>query len=183
MSRKLIGAVVGLTYLAMAGPANAAFIAVDALGNDWGASGADTGMSLDIGDTLWVDVATDDCWSAGAPPRDSNADGLMVIDNNSCQVGNSTFGDYTDSGLAAPFGSLVGTIGGGNPFLIGTHFDAPVSESGALLLWYWDSRGSDNSGFITADVQVHKAPEPAALGFLGLGLALIGYRARRRKLA
>lgn len=183
MSKRLIGALVGLMCLAMAGPANATSIVVDALGNDWGAAGADTGLSLSVGDTLWVDVAVDDCWSAGAPPRDSNADGLMVIDDNSCQVGDSTFGDYTDSGLSAPFGSLVGTIGGGLPFFIGTHFDAVVSQSGALLLWYWDSHGSDNTGVITAEVEVHEAPEPAALAFLGLGLAIIGYRARRRKLA
>ena len=144
--KKLIGALVGLTFLGIAGPASAAVIEVDALANDWGATGAATGINLSVGDSLLVVVSPDDCWSAGAPPRDSNADGLMVIDNNTCQVGNSAFGDYTDSGLSAPFGSLVGTIGGGTPFFIGTYFDAVVAQSGALLLWYCQRESSQGTG-------------------------------------
>jgi PEP-CTERM motif-containing protein len=182
MFKKFIAPIVGIALLGAAGSAHAAAIVVDAKANDWGATGAATGMSLNIGDTLVVSVPTNDCWSAGAFPRDSNADGLMVIDNNTCQVGNSGFGDYSTAGLAAPFGSLVGTIGGNTPFFIGTSYNQAVTDSGALLLWYWDSNGADNTGFITASVRViQQAPEPAMIGFLGLGFLGLGLTRKRRK--
>jgi hypothetical protein len=154
--------------------ANAIPIDVYAYENSLKNVALDTGINLNVGDLLDISVATDDMWRAGVADRESNADGL----------GNpygGDFGNYSSNGASFLYGSLVGQIGTGDYFLIGTSFSQTVSDAGVLKLLYWDSNYADNSGFITADVTAtNPIPEPATLMLLGLGL--IGIPQFRKRL-
>ncbi|MEJ2001916.1 MAG: VPLPA-CTERM sorting domain-containing protein, partial [Maritimibacter sp.] len=82
------------------------------------------------------------------------------------------------------FGTLVGRIGSGNFFRIGSSFDGVANASGTLSLFNWDSNTWDNSGDIVAHVSVPTSPVPLpASGLLLLGgFGALGAmrRARRR---
>jgi hypothetical protein len=47
---------------------------------------------------------------------------------------------------------LVGKIGVGNFFEIGTSFSGPANAAGELKLFYWDSNFSDNTQYVTAQI-------------------------------
>ena len=113
-----------------------------------GGSGKAIGFELVAGDLLSVGVDAGDMWSAGGDQpcsRRSNADGLQKC-----------YGSYSSANLTAAYGSLVGRIGNGPFFLIGTSFKAEVEESGPLLLYYWDSDVDNNTGTVTAAVSVRR---------------------------
>lgn len=117
-----------------------------------GGSGKAIGFELGAGDLLTVRVDPGDTWSAGDDQphsRESNADGLQ-----------QNYGLHLSGNLSAPFGSLVGRIGSGPFFVIGTSFEAEVKESGPLLLYYWDSDAFNNSGSVTAVIGVSRAGPP-----------------------
>ena len=176
--------------LALAGGAGAANIVVDALGNSSsGGVGAATGLNLSTGQSFTVTVDPGDLWNAGALPRWSNADGLTHdlfatgTDDSGQPAGTligEDFGLWTQSGLTAPFGTLVGDIAGVF-HVLGTNFAGPAWATGALTLYYWDSNNGDNTQFITAAVNA-AVPEPAtwALMLGGFSLAGLTLRARRR---
>ena len=142
----------------------------------------DTGIFLDGDDYLLITVDPLDMWSAGPeqrnPPKSriSNADGL----------GNPYGGDwgfYTDrgSGSSFRFGTLVGQIGGGAYFEVGTYYYEHVTDTGELTLFYWDINNYDNTGYVTASITLNpeRVPEPASLLLLGTGL--IGMCSVRRR--
>ena len=79
--------------------------------------------------------------------------------------------------LSALYGTLVGRIGNGDYFVIGSNFSGTASSAGALTLYNWDSNDGDNSGSIAAKVSL--VPLPAG-GLLLLG-ALGGLAAWRRR--
>jgi hypothetical protein len=141
-----------------------------------------TGITLTSGDLLVVSAAVDDCWSAGAADRETNASGLVGHTTNACRpLAPTDYGLWTQFGVSFPFASLVGQIGGGTPFLIGTSFNSIVSSSGQLALMFWDSNNGDNFGSVTATVDVNPAPsvpEPATIFLTGAGIATL--LARRR---
>lgn len=135
-----------------------------------GGQGKDTGINVAKKDVLIVNVDPNDDWSAGPEEpctRTSNADGLTKC-----------YGAHSMSNLSANFGSLVGRIGDGPFFLIGTSYENEVMVSGRLLLYFWDSDNDNNSGFITANLVVkRRSTITAKLAFLqieGTGLTPVG---------
>lgn len=166
-------------------PAQAAVVSAEvfAQGNSTtGGSLLDTGIDLVAGDRLVSMVATDDCWAAGGGSRTSNADGLVGT-AGACQP-SASFGLHTQGGVSLPFGTLVGRIGAaGTFFALGTAFDASVTSSGRLFLGYWDSNSGDNSGSVTARLEVNPGrndvPVPATLWLAGAALGLLAASRRR----
>jgi hypothetical protein len=182
-----------LAGLGLTAPASA--IVVDALANSTtGGVGADAGF-LSSGESYSVTVPVTDLWNAGALPRWSNANGLTGPDlhatgtDDSHQAAGTLIGqatvNWSQGGLTAPFGSLVGSFGLGNFFLIGTSFSGVAPAGGGeLLLWYFDQNNSDNTEHITATVttdSVGGVPEPSTWAMMILGFAGIGFMAYRRK--
>lgn len=175
------------------GNAHASLFTVDAYSNSSsGGVGLDTGMNLTAGQSLIVTVHPNDLWSAGALPRWSNADGLThnlwasgfdasgepVLDPLGSILVGKDYGIWTQSGLSAPFGTLVGELGG-TFFVIGSNFSGPAPAAGELKLYYWDVNNWDNFGSIVADVDPPTVPEPASWVLLGLGLISMSMFVRR----
>lgn len=134
----------------------------------------DTGIDVTAGQILTISSGLDDTWSLGPETpssRTCNADGIPP----------SYYGQFTYGGFTANYGAMVGQIDAGSFFLVGSSY-GPVnlSQSGRLYLVCWDSNYSDNSGLITANVNV--IPIPASVLLLGsglLGLGLLGWRRRQ----
>jgi hypothetical protein len=162
--------VVGLIF-GVTGVAHALSLDVYAYENSLVLNPLDTGIDLFAGDLLTINVALDDLWSAGAGPRISNADGLY------------NFPEYTYDGFSFRYGSLVGRIGAGDYFFVGTSYNATVAETGSLFLMYWDSNYYDNFEYITAaitaEIGVNAIPEPGSSLLLGSGL--LGLLIMKRK--
>lgn len=175
-----------LAAAALASSASAATYTVDAFANS---SSGGTGVStigVTTGQQIVVSAGINDLWSAGSLPRWSNADGLVTFlyATGSDESGQPAatligqpFGNWTQGNLSAPFGTLVGEIGGVYQAL-GTNFSGPAWGNGTLKLYYWDSNFDDNSGFISASVSV---PEPASWAMMIAGFGLVGAAARRRR--
>jgi hypothetical protein len=175
--------------LAMAGGAQAATVVVDAQANSsTGGTGAVTGLTLTLGQLFQVLVDPGDLWNAGTPPRWSNADGLTHdlyatgTDDSGAVAGTLIgiqYGSRTVAGFTAPYGALVGEIGGVF-HLLGTNFNGPAWNSGDLTLLYWDENTVDNTQYITANVTT-AVPEPATWAFMIVGFGLMGGALRARR--
>lgn len=117
-----------------------------------GGSPLNTGLSLAPGQILTICVSPDDMWSAGSGQKTSNANGLGNPFGND-------FGTFTNNGFSFLYGSLVGSIDGGQTFFpVGTRLEMTILGPGELSLFYWDSNNSDNTGSITATVAVYQGP-------------------------
>lgn len=170
-----------------AGAAHADPFTVDAYANS---SSGGTGLAtinLTAGESFSVSASTDDLWNAGALPRFSDANGLTgnryatASDDSGQSVGSLigiNFGNWTQDGFSAAYGSLVGRIGSGDYFLIGSSYNGIASTSGVLNLFYWDSNNYDNSGSVVATVAA--VPEPETYALLLAGLGAVVFMARRR---
>ena len=164
-------------------------VVVDAYTNSSsGGSGSSTGVFLTVGQDFTVTVNPNDLWNAGALPRWSNADGLTgpryaVAGDDSGQAPGtligSDFGLWTQNGLSLPYGTLVGKIGGGSFFEIGTSFSGAANATGELKLYYWDSNFGDNTQYVTATISA--VPEPSTWAMMILGFTGVGFLAYRRR--
>jgi hypothetical protein len=160
-----------------------------------GGTGALTGISLTFGQAFTVSAELTDLWNAGPLPRWSNADGLIAPllatgSDDSGQLAGTQIGSifpflYTQDGLTAAYGSLVGQIGSGAFFLVGTNFSGTANATGQLSLYYWDENNGDNTGSIAATISASAVPGPiVGAGLPGLVMALGGLIAwRRRRMA
>lgn len=183
-----------VALMAMSSQALAALVTVDAWTNSsTGGVGANAG-SFSAGQAFTVTVDPNDLWSAGSLPRWSNANGLVgdLIATGTDEshelagtiIGQNLWGNWTQGGLSAPYGALVGRFGGaaGTFFLIGTSFSGTAGQgglgSGLLELFYFDSNNGDNSEFVTANVSA--VPIPAAGWLLLSGIGGFLAIARRR---
>lgn len=154
-----------------------------------GGIGGSTGVFFTAGDYFTATADVNDLWNAGALPRWSNADGLTSAlyatgSDESGQaagtlIGNN-FGTWSQYGLSAAYGSLVGSIDG-NYFLMGTNYAGNAVGTGELLLWYWDSNNGDNSENINVSITTTSVSEPATLALFGLGLLGLGFSRRALK--
>lgn len=177
--------------VAIAAPvaAEAAVFTVDAFANSSSGGVGKSTISLSAGQAFSVTVNPNDLWNAGALPRWSNANGITGPDliatgsDESGQpagtvIGSNIFGLWSQGGLVAPYGTLVGRIGGGNFFAIGTNFSGVAASSGTLNLFYFDSNKGDNSEFITANVSA--VPEPTTWAMMLIGFAGLAFASSRR---
>jgi len=191
MKRLLATAALVLAVLSPMPPSvHAATVNISAFGNSsTGGTGAIAG-ALTAGQALSISVDPLDLWNAGALPRWSNANGLIgnlfaTGSDESGQTSGTLIGIawpnlHTQGNLTAAFGTLVGRIGGGDYFTVGTSFNGVAASSGVLELFYWDSNFSDNTQFITATVNAAVVPLPAAAWLFIFGaLGMLGVTRRR----
>ncbi len=127
-------------------------------------SGFDSGITVTAGQTLTATASTDACWAAGDSPHTSDANGLGACTSttcaNSCDTG---FGKHSAGGDSFYYGTLVGKVGDGDWFAIGTDFSGEMIDSGTLYMGYWDSNNGDNSGEIPVTITLSSgAPASAA---------------------
>lgn len=101
----------------------------------------DTGIEVAAGDRLeieyvdglwspWPGGSYDAVWSGGDPRCDCNV--LMGVSH----------------------AALIGRVGGGAPFLVGSRWESRAGESGRLFLGINDTRLGDNSGWLEVRVTV-----------------------------
>jgi hypothetical protein len=166
---KISRAVLGAALLAISGlaAATATDFTVYAEGNSVaGGSALDTGITLNGGESLTITAS-------GTWQNDPNAAYVSGPDGHS----NSPYTDAT-SQQTFDIGALVGKIGSGDYFLIGSDFTGTANASGVLDLVYWDSDAYNNSGSVTAAVSA--VPEPANLALMGLALGAFALTRRRK---
>ena len=175
--------------LLLAGTAHAAVVDVDARADSY-RSGAGTGAlaaTLAAGETFTITVAADDLWSAGGIPLWSNANGLTATqfatgsDDSGAAAGTQigkNAGFYNTADGSFRYGELVGRIGNGQYFAVGTSYSGEAAVAGDLRLFYWDSYSGDNLGSVAATVTA--VPEPASIALVLAGLGIIGGLSRRR---
>lgn len=164
--------------LSLAAPALAATVVdVDArLHSSTPGNGLATGVLVNAGDTLGITADPRDTWSLGGEEpatRTFAADGLPVV-----APFTNDYEPYTQDGLTALYGTLVGRIGTGAFFVVGTMFEETATETGELFLYAWDSNDFDNSGSI--EVTISAVPLPAGGLMLAGGLGALAFLRRRR---
>lgn len=190
-NRHVMVTVAAATAALASTPASAATFVVQAEANSSAGTGSalDTGLALTAGQLLTVSASTNDLWSAGALPRYSDANGLTgdrfatAADDSGEAIGTligTDYGQYLQDGFSAPFGALVGRIGGVYQ-LLGTSFNGAAWGTGVLELLYWDSNSADNFGGIDVNVQAAAVPEPAVWAMLLAGFGLVGGALRRQR--
>jgi hypothetical protein len=166
--KKTLSRAIAAALLATAGIASAATGVVDAKNNSLGGGIAfDTGVFLGTGESFSVTANPADLWNnSGTDPNYvSNADG------HSFQMADL-------GGLVDAIGSLVGEIGDGPLFHVGTNYSGVATGTGELKFFYFDSDAWNNTGSVHVDVTA--VPEPANLALVGLALGAFALTRRRK---
>jgi hypothetical protein len=167
---KFSRAVLGAALLAISGlaAANTTTGIVDARLNSLvGGTGFDTGIFLTDGQSFSATANPADLWdnSGTDPTYLTNANG-------------HAFQQGTLDGLFDSFGALVGEIGNGPLFHVGTSFSGLADATGELKLFFFDSDADNNTGAV--HVAVSAVPEPANVALMALALGAF-MLSRRRK--
>ena len=127
----------------------------------------DTGVIFAIGDALQITASGS--WNGGGC-------GDLGPDGGAC-FGNGLPG--------INFYSLIGRVGAGDWFKVGSAFDGTAQTAGHLFLAYLDTDSFNNSGFVTAVVTLPPSavPLPGSQVLLFGGIGLLGVMARRARRA
>lgn len=88
------------------------------------------------------------------------------------------WGYFDDGDGASPYGTLVGRIGNGAFFDVGTYYQGVASVSGTLNLYHGVINQYGNSGDVQATIST--VPEPTDLALLLAGGTVFGLRAGLR---
>jgi hypothetical protein len=166
---------VAAALLAASGFAAAATSAtVDAQANSIaGGIGYDTGVSLTAGESFSAVVANAGTTFWKNDPSDSY---------EATAAGDAHFGTYTayvgTTGYTFNIGTLVGEVGNGAYFAVGTSYTGSADVSGDLKLFFWDSDAGNNSG--VQSVAVSAVPEPANMALMALALGAFALTRRRK---
>ena len=172
--------------VALPASAGAATYVVQAQANSSSGGVGLASIALTAGQVFTVSSSTDDLWSAGALPRYSDANGLVAdrfataSDDSGQAVGTqigTNFGIWTQNGLSAAYGTLVGELNGVYSVL-GANGTFTAASTGVLNLYYWDSNSGDNFGSIAFNIAA--VPEPATWALMILGFGAVGGAMRRR---
>lgn len=130
------------------------------------ASPLDTGLTFAIGDA--VEISASGLWNGGAC-GDVGPGGTACFGD-----GLPGINDY----------SLIGRIGDGSYFKVGERYSGIAATEGNLFLAYLDTDSFNNSGFVSAVVNLPPAPavpEPETWVPMIGGLGLISLWARRHQ--
>lgn len=134
----------------------------------------DTGIFLNAGERFAVTVPVTDTWN------NSGTDPFTFENAN----GSSSQHPLWCRDLHADVGSLVGQLGDGPFFKVGTTFSGAAFSAGELRFVFWDTDAWNNLGSIHATVQTLSAassvPEAGSIAMLSMGLCLIGLSRRRK---
>jgi hypothetical protein len=133
-------------------------------------TGAATGVFLQAGQTFTA-VVESGPGSNTQWQNDPDSFYLTTADGGS-------FGDWSEGAATFAIGSLVGRIGTGDFFKVGSDFWGHANASGTLELFYWDSDAWNNSGTLKVDVTA--VPEPANIALMGLALGAFALSRRRK---
>lgn len=158
--------------LATAGPLDIVNVAADEPINysDYFANIGDA-FTLDAAGDTWGHCPFSSCVTFG-----DGSHSVSSIPDEALTIGAYTFNR----------GSLIGQIGTGDYFLVGTSFSGTATASGQLKLLMWDDSYSDNSGGIQVQVGgldksggASAVPLPAGLPLLLGGVGLFALLRRR----
>ena len=130
----------------------------------------DTGLFLNSGDLL--EISASGTWS-NAPLSYSLIFGPDGNPNENIAAG------YPGAGY--PVAALMGKIGNGNYFFIGSSYSNNISESGVLYLGFNDTDYGNNWGSALANINVAASPVPEPSTALLLGSGLVGVFMRKKK--
>lgn len=113
----------------------------------------DTGVDVEAGDVLKITSSGYWCWASWEPGSCSGPDGSAPPYDRAYE------GDLLV--FTAPHGALVGRIGSGDWFLVGSNYEETAATSGRLLLADNDNAVSggygDNTGSVQAIIEVNPA--------------------------
>src|ERR1700760_3718631 len=106
-----------------------------------GGTSFDTGFFLTAGESFSASANPADLWnnSGNDPAFQTNADG-------------HDFQQDTIDGLFDSFGALVGEIGSGPLFHVGTSFNGVADATGELKFFFFDSDADNNTGSVHVEV-------------------------------
>ncbi|MEC4817930.1 MAG: DUF4114 domain-containing protein [Scytonema sp. PMC 1069.18] len=108
-----------------------------------------TGLYLQPGDLITVDVHPLDFWSL------SQGNSNINLTTNGRRSDGTFYGDYPKFHHNFQYGSLVGTLDGGKTFFsVGTHLKMTVLTIGHLSFACWDIDYASNKGLVRAYVKV-----------------------------
>lgn len=140
-----------------------------------GDPGLATGLTFALGDSFEVAVDNPaDTWNFCSPSASCtvNADGVRPA------LG-TVLGTYSDAGASFSYGTLVGRVGLGAFFAIGTAgFDGTANAAGELKLYHWD-HNNNNSGSLAVSVTYNTTPIPLPAGLSLLLTGMAGFGALR----